>query len=97
MLSLFLSATLTQNWSSFETILLDDPVTHFDDMNTYSLIDLVKGMLYESCCPRQLIISTCEVGFFRLLRQRFPSRSGEAIFYSFETIGRDGPTVRRLE
>jgi exonuclease SbcC len=34
LLSIFLTASSTQTWSSFAPILMDDPVTHFDDLNT---------------------------------------------------------------
>jgi hypothetical protein len=36
---LFLTACSGQNWSSFAPVFLDDPVTHFDDLNTYALLD----------------------------------------------------------
>jgi exonuclease SbcC len=100
MLSLFLSAVLTQNWSSFAPVLLDDPVTHFDDMNTYSLVDLLDGLISETAespCRRQFLISTCEERFFRLLQQRFSGANDKAIFYVFESIGRDGPKIKRLD
>jgi exonuclease SbcC len=43
-LSLFLTACTTQTWSAFAPILLDDPVTHFDDLNAYSFLDLISGL-----------------------------------------------------
>jgi len=99
MLSLFMSAALTQNWSSFEPILLDDPVTHFDDMNTYSLVDLIKGLILErtsSVIPHQFIVSTCEDRFFRLLRQKFSGMKDKSVFYMFESIGKNGPQINQI-
>ncbi len=96
MLSLFLSATLTQTWSSFAPILLDDPVEHFDDLNAYSLLDLIRGLITEPSKQRQFIISTCEDRLFRLMRQKFSKMNGRVIFYVFESIGENGPKIERL-
>ena len=96
MLSLFSSAALTQTWSSFAPILLDDPVEHFDDLNAYSFLDLIRGLIMESAKGYQFIISTCEDRLFRLMQQKFSKLSGRAIFYVFESIGEKGPMIRRL-
>jgi len=94
MLSLFLSAALTQTWSPFAPILLDDPVTHFDDMNAYALLDLIKGLendTQDGNRRRQFIISTCEERFYRLMRRKFSNMN--AIFYEIKSIGANGPVV----
>ena len=96
MLSLFLSATLTQTWSSFAPILLDDPVEHFDDLNAYSLLDLLRGLIAEPGRQRQFIISTCEDRLFRLMRQKFSKMNDRVIFYVFQSIGENGPKIKRL-
>lgn len=96
MLSLFLSATLTQTWSSFAPILLDDPVEHFDDLNVYSLLDLIRGLITEPGKKRQFIISTCENRLFQLMRKKFSRMDGRVIFYVFESIGEKGPKIKRL-
>ncbi len=96
MLSLFSSAALTQTWSSFAPILLDDPVEHFDDLNAYSFLDLIRGLVMESAKGYQFIISTCEDRLFRLMQQKFSKLSGRTIFYVFESIGEKGPMIRRL-
>jgi exonuclease SbcC len=96
MLSLFLSASLTQTWSSFTPILLDDPVEHFDDLNAYSLLDLIRGLIMKHGKEHQFIISTCEDRLFRLMRQKFSKLNGKVIFYVFESIGESGPKIKRL-
>jgi exonuclease SbcC len=96
MLSIFLSATLTQTWSSFKPILLDDPVEHFDDLNAYSLLDLIKGLIMKPGKGQQFFISTCEERLFRLMRQKFSKLNGKVIFYMFESIGENGPKIVRL-
>ena len=97
MLSLFMSATLTQTWSSFAPILLYDPVEHFDDLNAYSLLDLIRGLVKEPGKQRQFIISTCEDRLFRLMLQKFRKMNGNVIFYVFESIGENGPKIKRLQ
>jgi exonuclease SbcC len=97
MLSLFLSATLTQTWSSFAPVLLDDPVEHFDDLNAYSFLDLIRGLIMEPGRKRQFIISTCDDRLFRLMRQKFSKINGRAIFYVFESIGENGPKIKKME
>jgi exonuclease SbcC len=83
MLSLFMSASLTQTWSSFAPVLMDDPVTHFDDLNAYSLIELIQGLISESDNKRQFILSTCEDRLFRLMHQKFRKMNEKVIFYYF--------------
>jgi exonuclease SbcC len=94
-LSMFLSAVLTQTWSSFAPILLDDPVTHFDDLNAYSFLDVIRGLIDEPGKGPQFILSTCEERLYRLMRQKFAQLNGQAIFYEFSSIGEDGPKVER--
>jgi exonuclease SbcC len=96
MLSLFLSAALTQTWSRFGSILLDDPVTHFDDLNAYSLLDLIKGLIMEPGKRNQFLISTCEDRLFRLMRQKFSKIDVKVKSYVFESIGENGPKIKRL-
>lgn len=92
-LSLFLSAVLTQTWSAFAPILLDDPVTHFDDLNAYSLLDVIRGLIDKPGEGHQFILSTCEERLYRLMRQKFARLEGKAIYYEFSSIGDHGPTL----
>ncbi len=95
-LSLFLSIAMTQTWSNFGPVLLDDPVQHFDDLNAYSFLDLLESLAREPTLNRQFIISTCDEHIFRLMRQRFRRMENSVIFYHFESIGKDGPKITRL-
>ena len=95
MLSLFLSAVLTQTWSSFGLILLDDPVTHFDDLNEYALLDVIRGLVDSAGIRHQFVLSTCEERLYRLMRQRFSKINTEVAFYEFQSIGERGPVVVR--
>jgi exonuclease SbcC len=97
MLCLFLSGRLTQTWSGFSPILLDDPVTHFDDLNAYGFVELVRGIISSSPGRRQFFISTCEERLFELMRQKLRSSRNEARFYRFEAITSDGPIVTSVD
>lgn len=96
MLSLFLSAAMTQNWSSFAPILLDDPVMHFDDLNAYAFVGLIHNLIEATKANKQFIVSTCEDRLFGLMRQRFRRLNGRAIMYEFVSIGDNGPVIKRL-
>ena len=95
MLSLFLVAGMSQTWSSFAPIMLDDPVTHFDDLNAYPFVELVKSILDEQGERRQLFISTCDERLYGLLRQRFQPMSERVKMYKFMSIGDNGPVIQK--
>ena len=95
-LGLFLTACISQTWSDFSPIFLDDPVTHFDDLNTYALLDLIVGLLESDSGKRQFIISTCDEKLLQLARQKFSHLGGRARFYQFSAISADGPVVEEI-
>jgi exonuclease SbcC len=96
LLALFLTACGSQTWSNFCPVLLDDPVTHFDDLNTYALLDLLLGLLDARSGPRQFILSTCDDRLFQLARQKFRHLGSGATFYAFLSSGKDGPQIESL-
>jgi exonuclease SbcC len=95
-LSLFFASAITQNWSSFSPIFMDDPVTHFDDLNAYAFLDLISGMLQSEGGQRQFIISTCEEKLFQLMRQKFFGYGDRVKIYEFVTIGESGPVYKKI-
>lgn len=95
MLSIFLAGGLRQNWSGFAPMLLDDPVTHFDDLNAYGFVELVRGIISTSPDESQLIISTCEDRLFSLMQKKFSRLPSGAIFYEFMGMSENGPMVER--
>jgi DNA repair protein SbcC/Rad50 len=92
-LGLFLTACISQTWSAFSPIFLDDPVTHFDDLNTYAFLDLIVGLLEPNLGQRQFIISTCDEKLLLLARQKFRHLGKRAKFYRFSAISAEGPVV----
>ena len=96
LLSLFLTTCSSQRWSAFSPVLLDDPVTHFDDLNTYAFLDLIVGLLetdFEKC---QFVIATCDEKLLQLARQKFRHLKGRAKFYRFSAISADGPLIDEI-
>jgi len=93
LLGLFLTACISQTWSAFAPVFLDDPVTHFDDLNTYAFLDLIVGLLESESGRRQFIISTCDEKLLQLSRQKFRHLGDRAKFYRFSAIGTEGPRI----
>jgi exonuclease SbcC len=95
MLSIFLAGGLRQTWSGFAPVLLDDPVTHFDDLNAYAFVELLRGIISTSQYRWQFIISTCEERLFSLMQQKFSRLPTGSIFYEFVGMSEKGPIVVR--
>ena len=95
-LGLFLTACSSQTWSGFSSIMMDDPVTHFDDLNTYALLDLISGLQNSPEGSKQFVISTCDEKLLQLARQKFRHLGDAAKFYSFSAIGANGPKVSEI-
>ncbi|EPZ14952.1 hypothetical protein M622_17375 [Thauera terpenica 58Eu] len=95
-LGLFLTACSSQTWSGFSSIMMDDPVTHFDDLNTYALLDLILGLQSSSEGERQFVISTCDEKLLQLARHKFRHLGSAAKFYRFQAIGAEGPMVSEI-
>jgi exonuclease SbcC len=75
---------------------MDDPVTHFDDLNTYAFLDLIVGLLESDFGKRQYVISTCDEKLLKLARQKFRHLDERATFYWFRSFGPEGPTVEKI-
>ena len=93
LLGLFLTASVSQTWSALSPVFLDDPVTHFDDLNTYAFLDLIVGLFDSGPGQRQFVLSTCDEKFLQLARQKFRHLGHRARFYTFAAIGEEGPVV----
>jgi DNA repair exonuclease SbcCD ATPase subunit len=94
-LSLFLSLNLGVGALPLDAALLDDPLQTLDNVNLLGVIDLLrraKGL-------RQLVISTHDERFGRLLERKLRPVSGEQSTRVFELEGwtRQGPLVRRYD
>ena len=95
MLSIFIAGGLRQNWSGFAPVLLDDPVTHFDDLNAYAFVELIRGLVATSSNEWQFVVSTCEQRLFDLIKRKCSRLSSGAVFYEFLGMTDEGPIVER--
>ncbi|TDO94104.1 hypothetical protein DFR79_10469 [Halanaerobium saccharolyticum] len=92
-ISIFLSMALRQQCTKLDTILLDDPMQSMDDLNIISFIDVLRSCSMEGGdLNKQLVLSTHDDKFYRLLLKKF--RFLSAVGYYFETYNEDGPGVR---
>ena len=96
LLSLFLSTRLTQTWSGFGAVFMDDPVTHFDDLNAFAFIELIRGLVASGRGRHQFIISTCDERLFNLMKKKFGKSVSGAKFYLFESLGTKGPEISEV-
>lgn len=81
-LSIFLTRVMYQNISTLETIFIDDPIQQMDDMNAVAFVDVVLGL---SHIGKQVIITTCNHEFYRLIAHKMQSVSN----LSFKTVNLD--------
>jgi exonuclease SbcC len=96
LLGLFLTACVSQTWSALCPVFLDDPVTHFDDLNTYAFLDLLVGLIESEPGRRQFVISTCDERLLQLAQRKFRHLKERARFYRFSAIGATGPVVDEI-
>jgi predicted nucleic acid-binding Zn-ribbon protein len=93
-LSIFLSHSFQQRWSSFVPLFLDDPVQTMDDFNANGFVDCLRSL---AGLDRQFIISTCDLDLYRLLllKLRCMNYDGHVKFraYRLQGISEQGPSV----
>jgi DNA repair exonuclease SbcCD ATPase subunit len=93
-LTIFLSHSFQQRWSRFAPLLLDDPVMNLDDFNANGLIDCLRTFAENG---RQFVISTCDIGFYRLLllKLRCMNQDNRTRFraYRLDGISSSGPSL----
>lgn len=70
-LSSFLSLAIQADTRSLNTILIDDPVGHFDDLNILGFADLLRSIL--EVANKQIIITTHDETVFQIIRRKLPS------------------------
>lgn len=68
--SVFLGKALQTSGAPIQSIFIDDPVGHFDEMNVVCFVDLLRNIVENT--GRQLIISTHEESVFGLIQRKLP-------------------------
>lgn len=82
--SSFFSTALMVNDCSMGTILVDDPIGHFDDMNVLGMADLLRSIIEKSNI--QIILSTHEERVFSILERKISSDYYSSKFIKLEEI-----------
>lgn len=84
-LSVFLGGALSATNPSTNTIFIDDPIGHFDDLNVLSFIDVIRTIISET--NWQIIISTHEENFYELMKVKLSSKYYNSKFFIFKDEG----------
>ncbi|KZE73930.1 hypothetical protein AV545_13625 [Paenibacillus jamilae] len=92
-LSTFLGIGLTQQYSSLDQLLLDDPIQSMDDVNVLAFIDVLRAILDSESNNKRLIISTHDDSFAELLAIKM--RNKNVVQYRIDGYGPEGPIVEK--
>ena len=97
-LSIFLSLGIRQECCKLETLLLDDPVQHLDDLDAVAFLDCLRSVsLGNMGRRRQIIISTCDKELYLLMIRKFLPvvESGDISFTALSLLdgGVEGPEL----
>lgn len=79
--SVFLGRALQAKDAPVQSIFIDDPVGHFDEMNVVCFVDLIRNIVENT--GRQLIISTHEERVFGLLQRKLPKTEYPVCYIDF--------------
>lgn len=92
-LSIFLAKALRDKDAVVNPIFLDDPIQFLDSINMLSFIDLVRTIISSRTLDRQLVISTHDENFFKLLQKKIDPVYYDAKFLELTTFGQVKPVV----
>ena len=84
-LSVFLGGALSKSNPKVNTIFIDDPIGHFDDLNILSFIDVLRTIITET--NWQIIISTHEENFYEVMKIKLNSKYYNSKFFKFKDEG----------
>ena len=82
--SIFLGRALQAKDTPIKSILIDDPIGHFDDMNIVGFVDLLRNIVENT--DRQLIISTHEERVFGLIQRKIPKEDYPVKYIDFREV-----------
>lgn len=93
-LSIFLAKAFEYGGDTISTIFMDDPVQNLSDINILSFIDLLRTLTTEH--NKQIVLSTHEEKFFRLLQNKLPPEYCSSKYLEFESEGKLLNEVSRI-
>lgn len=85
-LSIFLARCFEYGNKEIETIFMDDPIQNLSDINVLSFIDLLRTLITTK--NKQIVISTHDEKFFRLLQNKLPEEYCSAKYFEYESMGK---------
>lgn len=88
-LSIFLAKALNaidEKGKPVNCIFIDDPIQSMDNINVLSTIDLLRSIVINF--DRQIILSTHDDSFHKLLQRKIPEDLFKAKYIELETVGR---------
>ena len=83
-LSSFLSRALSLTNLPIGTILIDDPVGHFDDMNILGFADLMRSIIEKS--GKQIVITTHDETVYQIFRRKLPPEKYNSRFIDMTSM-----------
>lgn len=83
-LSIFLASALKSQ--EYDCIFIDDPIQSMDSINILSTIDLLRSLSVNF--SKQIILSTHDENFHRILKKKLPPNIFKSKFLELETFGK---------
>jgi hypothetical protein len=97
-ISIFLSFASAQTWSKLDTLLLDDPVQHLDDLDALAFIDSLRTLtLGIGSRRKQIVVSTCDRNLYLLMIRKLGLLETDGLRLTGISLvdqGIDGPSIR---
>lgn len=84
-LSIFLAKAYEYGSEVISTIFMDDPIQNLSDINILSFIDVLRTLTQHD--DKQIVISTHDEKFFRLLQNKMPEEYCNSKFIEFDAPG----------
>ena len=85
-LSIFLAKAFEYGKDTISTIFMDDPIQNLSDINTLFFIDILRTLTNEH--DKQIVISTHDEKFFRLLQNKLPEEYCSSKYIEFQSEGK---------
>lgn len=81
--SSFFGRALSTKNLAFRTIFVDDPISHFDDMNVLGFSDMIRSIIESMDC--QIIMSTHDRKIYNILRRKLDDQYYSSCFINLAT------------
>jgi len=85
-LSIFLAKALLKDQDGLNTIFMDDPIQHLDNLNILSFIDLLRTITNQ--LDKQVILSTHNENFYKLIKRKMAPEYTKSKFIELESFGK---------